>query len=256
MLRRSTSKRSPGTAARHSHRAPEHKERADHGPRTKTTDQEPRRTPRAELGFDAGVRTRSEPRQGSRRASLFEDPDLSLDTPGVLDSIFDEVEPETAADSPPVVDQHPEEIREVREDKRERAEKFVPRERELDLVFSDEPAEEADEEIEEVEEVATDRGESETPRDADEEDRPGRRRKRRRRRGGRRDQKPAAEETQGEAAEEGIEEDEGGWNVAATPRTSENDVRSPSPRNSKTSKTRRTIILRMTKTTRKAAANG
>ena len=37
----------------------------------KTTDQEPSRTPRAELGFDAGVRTRSEPRQGldGRRCS-------------------------------------------------------------------------------------------------------------------------------------------------------------------------------------------
>ncbi len=189
-------------------RAPEYRERAEHGPRSKTAYQEPSRTPRAERGFDAGVRTRSEPRQGSRRASLFEDPDLSLDTPGVLDSIFDEIEPETAADSPPAVDQQPEEIREVREDRRERAEKFVPRERELDLVFEDEPAEEGEEEVEEVEAVATDRGESETPRDADEEDRPGRRRKRRRRRGGRRDQKPAAEETQGEAAEEGFEEDE------------------------------------------------
>jgi hypothetical protein len=139
---------------------------------------------------------------------LFEDPNLSLDTPGVLDAIFDEVEPETAVEGPAVVAPPPERIREIREDRRERAEKFIPREREPDLTFSDEPA---DEEVEDVEEVVTDRGESETPRDADEEDRSNRRRKRRpRRRGGRRDQKPATETTRDEVAEEGIEEEDEG----------------------------------------------
>jgi hypothetical protein len=177
-------------------RLPERTERMHLGPRT--ADQEPARPPeRTERAVDTGARGRSESRRGHRRASLFEDPDLSLDTPGVLDAIFDEVEPEMPAESEPVADRRPADIR---EDGRERTEKFVPRE--LDLEFSDDAAEEK------VEEVAADRNEPRAPRDTDEEDRQGRRRKRRRRRGGRRDQKPTSEGIQVDAGDEGLEEDE------------------------------------------------
>ena len=193
-------------------RAPEHRERADSGPRITDAERAPERAVRS---FEGGERSRSAPRHGSRRESLFEDPNLSLDTPGVLDDIFDEVEPEAAAEGPAVVAPPPERIREIREDRRERVEKFVPREREPDLAFSDEPADEdVEEDFEEVfeeafEEVVADQGESVTPRDADEEDRSNRRRKRRpRRRGGRRDQKPATEATRDEAGEEGIDEED------------------------------------------------
>ncbi len=195
--------------------APEHRERVDHGAWSEGSDQEPRHAPREERGGDPGVRTPSEPRQGSRRASLFEDPDLSLDTPGVLDAIFDEVEPDLAAGSQSAVEEHPE-AREsrgdkIRWDKRERAEKFVPKERERDLVFSDEPADDEVAEIgdvAEIEEGVTEGGEPETPREADEEDRSGRRRKRRRRRGGRRDPRPITEEPRDEARGEDLDREE------------------------------------------------
>jgi hypothetical protein len=188
-------------------KAPGHTERADDRSRIAGSEREPER---AERGFEAGMRSRSAPRRESRRASLFEDPNLSLDTPGVLDAIFDEVEPEMADERPALAAPPPEEIRESREFREvrsERVEKFVPREREPNLAFSDESA---DEDVDErVGEAVTDQSESETPRDADEEDRLNRRRKRRpRRRGGRRDQKPATETSRGEGGEEGIEEED------------------------------------------------
>jgi len=52
---------------------------------------------RTEQSIDDEVSARAESRREHRRSSLFEDPNLSLDTPGVLDAIFDEVEAESVA---------------------------------------------------------------------------------------------------------------------------------------------------------------
>jgi hypothetical protein len=164
-----------------------------------------------ERDFDAGSRGRSDARREHRRHSLFDDPDLSLDTPGVLDAVFDEIEPPAMAE--------PKEISERRqpepfEDEFESRDRFAPKG--LDDLFPDE----ADDE--EAEEAVPERVESGEALDTEEEEKRARRRRRprRRRRSGRRDQEPAEEGVREAAEKEEFEEED-----VAEPRGSAAPVR-------------------------------
>lgn len=173
--------------------------------RLRDAEGESERTPPREPSRDS-LRDRTPPRHDLRRDSLFEDPNLSLDTPGVLDAIFDEAEPETADDrvrvEPPRGEVRVE--RERREERFDRPERSASRGRGRDAIFADAP------EDEEAEEAAPERGETDASRDAEDEDKSARRRKRRRRRGVRRDARPTSEEPRDrdEAEDEGSEDDE------------------------------------------------
>lgn len=173
--------------------------------RSRDEEREAERTPPREPDRES-VRDRTPPRHDLRRASLFEDPNLSLDTPGVLDAIFDEAEPETADDRASVEPPRGEvrEERTRREERFERPERSAPRGRGRDAIFADAP------EDEDVEEAAPERSETDGPRDAEDEDKSARRRKRRRRRGVRRDPRATSEEPRDreEIEDEGSEDDE------------------------------------------------
>jgi len=178
---------------------------------------------RTEQSIDDEVSARAESRREHRRSSLFEDPNLSLDTPGVLDAIFDEVEAESVAVPEPAANRGRTEARayerprdERPRDERSRDEPFVPKER----VFGSYDG------LAALDEAPFDRVESDAAGDLDEpnadgsdvtkqetlgeKDKSGRRRGRRRRRGGRRAPRPASEPMPNEAGIEDLEDEEEG----------------------------------------------
>lgn len=120
---------------------------------------------------------RSQPRSEGRFSGLFEDPDLALDAPGVLDAVFDEVDAASSADREPEAqpDQPSSTI-----DSFGRGHPFMARERER--VVAAQPQGETDDAISADETVAS---------DAEHADR-GRPNRRRRRRSTRRTSRPAA----------------------------------------------------------------
>lgn len=155
-----------------------------------------------ERDFDAG-RGRPDARRGHRRPSLFDDPDLSLDTPGVLDAVFDEIEPAATAEPEDIFEHRPPESPDDELNRRDRSPS-----RALDELFSDEVDGEyrdeapVEDELEPIESAGSSI--------AEDEDKSARRRRRprRRRRSGRRDQEPAEEKVRGAAEDEDLAEEE------------------------------------------------
>lgn len=135
---------------------------------------------------DAGPKRAPDSRREGRRPSLFEDPDLSLDTPGVLDAVFDEAEPAATAEPEDIFEHRSAEPPERELESRDR---FALLERD-ELSFGEAEAQDVDEA---PVEAATGVAEAEEALDTEDEERANRRRRRprRRRRGGRRDQEPA-----------------------------------------------------------------
>jgi len=82
---------------------------------------------RGERPGDVAVSERTESRREHRRSSLFEDPNLSLDTPGVLDAIFDEVDLEAEIVSEPATDRGQPEARTDELPRSERPRSELPR---------------------------------------------------------------------------------------------------------------------------------
>lgn len=147
----------------------------------------------------------AEPRRGHRHSSSFDDPDLSLDTPGVLDAAFDEGEPESVS--------HPETAPARRQpddwaEQRRRSRPTSPAAR--DSIFFDEPEDEAFDDVESESEETAAAIDADEPESEEETERSGRGRGRRRRRGSRRGQRAAPEEVRFEpdSADEEEEEEE------------------------------------------------
>lgn len=152
---------------------------------------------------DAGPKRWSDSRREDRRPSLFEDPNLSLDTPGVLDAVFDEVEPAAMAEPDDIFEHRSAEPPERELESRDR---FALFERD-ELSFEEAEEQEVDEAP-----VAAAAGVAEANEvlDTEDEERASRRRRRprRRRRGGRRDQEPAQDGGAREDAEAGRRSEE------------------------------------------------
>ena len=141
-----------------------------------------------EREVDSGSRRWSDARREDHRPSLFDDPDLSLDTPGVLDAVFDEIQPTEGAEPDDIFERRQPEPFDSELESRDR---FAPPR--LDELF---PAEAEEPDIDEAPvEAAAEPVEAREALDVDDEERSTRRRRRprRRRRGGRRDQEPAEE---------------------------------------------------------------